>query len=672
MKKSHLYVLLLAFSLIIQGCQEEEILLGSSLEKSGRSDNADISKKYLDYGNRLTNVLTSLLKDKKTLSEVLGANSEKKKGKTEMLVTDLFQAKVDDGRATGMDAFASELSRMEKISLKDAKEYLLSNSRIMPNVIVAVRNNISSPTDASSVASSITPDQLTLDKVVFVDGNHRVGNHLFGYDSSSTRVEVINEVFLTVQISERHDSQGNSLMHHDNPFFFDPSGPVGPLGFLTPSQVCDVDDIPEPDGPCDTPSVPTNFTVTMQDGFIQITWNGDLEEAGTWNRYVLERRNPVTGEIKLFPIYSCGYTSSQYLVTDTDLTPSTTYIYRVRSVRMRKFPFGSPEDYCRSEWTNSITVATDASLIVDPVANFETRNFNEGTIDYFWSPPESYQSTGYKIEVSVDGSNNSWSNIEDIPDLLTVSHSEGHPNSWKGNRQHFRIRNKLGANFSLPVYDVVYPAWRSSGDRVRISEINIPDITVFELPELGNPEIFVASTIATDEDSGTKTSEALVGLTPKLAELISLPPPFDYFQIIIPFGNDYVPSVSNPIYAHQIPYAANILLIQNSTPITLINNWYGDYYNKVLFVNISETDTGEIVTETSTVSKEVEAKGTFKIGKKDVFDVGLDIGAKKTTDVTFDYPDRTLSMGSFDLFFWEEINRNYGLQGSNIVIRITN
>jgi len=659
---------------MIQGCQEEEILLGSSLEKSGRNDNADISKKYLEYGNRLTSVLTNLLKDKKKLAEVLQANSKKKTGEIEILVTDLFSAKSNDGRATGMDAFASELSRIEKISVKEAQEYLMSNARIMPNVIVAVRNNIatgSSADSAVSIASTITADQLTLDKVVFVDGNHRVGNQLFGYDSSSTRVEVVNEVFLTVQISERHDSQGNSLINHVNPFTFGPSGPVGPLGELTPSQVCEVDDIPEPDGPCDTPSTPTNFTVTMQDGFIQITWNGDLEEAGTWNRYVLERLNPVTGEIKTFAIYSCGYTSNQYLVTDTDLIPSTTYIYRVRSVRMRKFPFGSSEDYCRSAWTNGITVTTDASLIVDPVANFETRNFNEGTIDYFWSPPDSYQSTGYKIEVSTNGTNNSWSNIEDIPDLLTVSHSETHPNSWKGNRQHFRIRNKLGANYSLPVYDVVYPAWRSSGDRVRISEINIPDISVFELPEHGRPEIFIASTIATDEESGTKTSEALVGLAPKLVELITLPPPFDFFIIDIAVSTDYVPSVSDPVYANQVPYAPNILLLQNPTSITLINNWYGDYYNKVLFVNISETDTGEIVTETSTVSKEIEAKGTFKIGKKDVFDVGLDIGAKKTTDVTFDYPDRTLSMGSFDLFFWEEINRTYGLQGSNVVLKIT-
>ncbi|MBC8756483.1 fibronectin type III domain-containing protein [Kordia sp. YSTF-M3] len=667
MKKRHLYVMLLFICFMVIGCQEEEILLSSSLEKSSveRNGSSNKSKSYLDYGNKLTSVLTSLIDKKETLAKVLESNAKRKDGNNESLITDIFKTNVDDRNLTGLQIFSRELARNEHISVDQATAYLTTRAEEMPNVIIALRNNI------TTSPSSLTPGDLAIRKVVFVNGEHRVGNLLFGYDSNDTRVQVVNEVFLTVQVSERHDDQGNSIMTYDNPFFFGPSGPVGPLGELTPSQVCDVESIPEPDGPCDTPNTPTNFTVTMQDGFIQIVWNSDLEEAGSWNRYVLERRNPVTGEIKLFPIYSCGYISNQYLVTDTDLIPNTTYIYRVRSVVMRKFPFGSSEDYCRSAWTNSITVQTDASLIVDPVQNFETRNYNEGFIEYYWSPPASYQSTGYKIEASTNGTNSSWSNIEDITDPLEISHTEGHPAGWKGNRQHFRIRNKLGANYSLPVYDVVYPAWRDSGDRVRISEINIPDITTFELPELGMPEIFIASTIATDEDAGTKTSEGIVGLTPKLAQVIQLPWPYQNFQLLIPFGNDYVPSTSNPIYAHQIPYAPEIFLIQNSTPITLINNWYGDYYNKVIFVNISETDTGEITTETFTETKEIDAKGTFKIGKKDVFDIGLDIGAKKASTVVFDYPDKTLPMGAFDLFYWEEINRNYSLQGSNIVLRIT-
>ncbi|MEM6719918.1 MAG: fibronectin type III domain-containing protein [Bacteroidota bacterium] len=668
MKKGQLYLLLFSLCFLVVGCQEEEILLGSTLEKSAAARNAtsEKSQRFLDYGDKLTKILTNLIDEKETLARILRPNAKSKTGNLENLVTDLFTAKSAGRDASGLDVFSKELASIEKITVADAREYLVSNAKEMPNIIIAIRNNITSP------VASLTAENLSIDKVVFVNGDHRQGELLFGFDSNSVRVPVVNEVFLTVQVSERHDDEGNSIMGYVNPFHFGPAGPVGPIGELTPSQVCEVDDMPEPDGPCDTPSTPTNFTVTMQDGFIQITWNGDLEEMGTWNRYILERLNPVTGEIKTFAIYSCGYTSNQYLVTDTDLIPSTTYIYRIRSVRMRKFPFGSPEDYCRSAWTNGINVTTDPTLIVDPVENFETRNLTQGTIDYFWTPPESFQSTGYKIEVSTNGTNNSWANIEDIPDYLTVSHSENHPASWNGNRQHFRIRNKLGSNYSLPVYDVVYPAWRDSGDRVRISEINIPDISIFELPELGMPEIFLATTIATDEDSGTRAAQGIFGLQPKLAEIIQLPWPWNFYQIVIPFGSDYMPSVGDPIYANQVPYAPHIMVLQNSTPVTVINEWYGDYYNKVLFVNLSETDTGEITTESFTEEKEVDAKGTFKIGKKDVFDIGLNIGAKKTSTVVFDYPDRTLSMGAFDLFYWEEIFRSYGLQGSNVVVRITN
>jgi hypothetical protein len=663
MMKKHVYVLVCFLFFVVMGCQQEDTFLETSSELSKRSREGgkpDASANYLEYGDKLTKVLVNLIDDRNIRDGILSANMRMLDGDTESLVTDLFQEKLGGSELTGLQIFARKLAEMERISITEATNYLSTKASEMPNLIVGTRNNF------TSAPTGVTAADLQIDKVVFVNGQHRNGELLFGVDRTLAPVEVRNEVFLTVQVSERHDDRGNLMINTTNPFNFTAPPPVGPLGELTPSQACEVESIPEPDGPCDTPNTPTNFTVTMEDGFIKITFNGDLEEMGTWNRYILERLNPTTGEVVTHALYSCGFTTTEYLFTDLDLIPNTTYLYRIRSVVMRKFPFGSTEDYCRSPWTNYVTVTTDASIIIDPVENYETRNFTEGVIEHFWTPPASYQSDGYKIEVSSDGTNNAWTDIADITGGLQSSYTENNPGGlgWKGHRQHYRIRNKVGNHYSLPIYDVIYPAWRSNGDGVKLQRIQIPNVGAYELPEHGFPEIFIASTIATGEDSGTKTAEALVGLLPKHGHI--------YFgAVLVPSGDQWVPAAFPATYtiiSGSWPY--ELVEIANPSTISIINSWYGDYFNKVLFVNISETDTGEITPETSTEEKSIDAKGTFKIGKKDVWDVGLNIGAKKTTTVVFDYPDKTLPMGSFNIFYWEYTHRIYTLEGSNNVVKI--
>ncbi|GEM86553.1 fibronectin type III domain-containing protein [Meiothermus granaticius] len=133
--------------------------------------------------------------------------------------------------------------------------------------------------------------------------------------------------------------------------------------------------------PAQPPSAPTGFTATNTASGISLSWNAVPGATG----YTLQRKTASAAYADLPGAANLSGTT----YTDTGLSPSTTYTYRIAA----KNAAGS------SPYVESAPVVTPAALQTpNPPNNFRSTAVSSSSVSLAWDPPSPNTATGYTLE----------------------------------------------------------------------------------------------------------------------------------------------------------------------------------------------------------------------------------------------------------------------------------
>lgn len=335
--------------------------------------------------------------------------------------------------------------------------------------------------------------------MVHVNGQQRDGDRLFGYTAHAERVAVDNEMFFAVHLSEAHSRSGEYLATSNLALEEGSASGGGTLGEITTRSdqskllpnYCTLNPMPEP-ASCSQGSVAevTNFRTNLWTGFIDLTWNSNMEEVHTWNRFMIERRDRLTGAVRSYMAYPCsGSGSYSAPISGGDFYPNREYEFRIRTLEMRQL-----DSLCYGDWSPWVSVTTDDSFEIASLEEWSISNPTPGILSFMWQTPLNGQLDGYRIAYrDAESADTLWQTIADLnsPAGNRVNDFRWeHPLSLSGKRVEFRVESHWQGKWSAQsLYDFHYPARRSTEQSIYLYRFKIDDLDKYEAPELGMPEI---------------------------------------------------------------------------------------------------------------------------------------------------------------------------------------
>ena len=239
-----------------------------------------------------------------------------------------------------------------------------------------------------------------------------------------------------------------------------------------------------------TPGAPANFVAEGGTNYINFSWTAPDDGGKAIEQYMIDVS---INEGLIWVTLTANIGTATNYVLRRGVVPGTTYHFRVRAEN--DIGSGTPSDV-------AITTAGTPGV----VTNLRAMASGATQIDLSWTAPSVNVGAaiiGYRIEVSPDGADGSWSELEDDTESTSTSYS--HSGLTTGTTRHYRVYAINSRGLGLIASNVARATART------ITDVTIPTVGITGVPATIKSETAFTATFTFSEDvTGFVTGDVTV------------------------------------------------------------------------------------------------------------------------------------------------------------------